>query len=97
MGGSGTQLRRFNTVRVLHPPPLPRRAPPSLDLHAHVIEIKPHTAHTTNLVHFLYVAEDAAQRRCEDGILADVAPTLLALLGVAQPAEMTGRNRVLPL
>jgi 2,3-bisphosphoglycerate-independent phosphoglycerate mutase len=56
----------------------------------------PHTAHTTNLVHFLYVAEDAAQRRCEDGILADVAPTLLTLLGVAQPAEMTGRNLVLP-
>jgi 2,3-bisphosphoglycerate-independent phosphoglycerate mutase len=56
----------------------------------------PHTAHTTNLVHFLYVAEDAAQRRCEDGILADVAPTLLALLGVPQPAEMTGRNLVLP-
>jgi 2,3-bisphosphoglycerate-independent phosphoglycerate mutase len=51
----------------------------------------PHTAHTTNLVHFLYVAEDAAGMRCEDGILADVAPTLLALLGVPQPAEMTGR------
>jgi 2,3-bisphosphoglycerate-independent phosphoglycerate mutase len=54
----------------------------------------PHTAHTTNLVHFLYVAEDAAQVRCEDGILADVAPTLLALLGVPQPAEMTGRSLV---
>lgn len=55
----------------------------------------PHTAHTTNLVHFLYVADDAAQHRCEDGILADVAPTLLALLGVPQPKEMTGRNLVL--
>jgi len=54
----------------------------------------PHTAHTTNLVHFLYVAADAAQHRCEDGILADVSPTLLALLGLAQPPEMTGRSLV---
>jgi 2,3-bisphosphoglycerate-independent phosphoglycerate mutase len=56
----------------------------------------PNTAHTTNLVHFLYVAEDAEQFRCEDGILADVAPTLLALLGVPQPPEMTGHNLVVP-
>ena len=54
----------------------------------------PNTAHTTNLVQFIYAGDDAAQRRCENGILADVAPTLLALLGVPQPAEMTGRNRV---
>jgi len=50
------------------------------------------TAHTTNLVHFIYVAKDAAQFRCEDGILADVAPTLLFLLGLPQPQEMTGHN-----
>jgi 2,3-bisphosphoglycerate-independent phosphoglycerate mutase len=54
----------------------------------------PNTAHTTNLVHFLYVADDASNFRCEDGILADVSPTLLALLGLAQPVEMTGLNRV---
>jgi 2,3-bisphosphoglycerate-independent phosphoglycerate mutase len=54
----------------------------------------PNTAHTTNLVHFLYVAENAAQFRCESGILADVAPTLLALLGLPQPKEMTGRSLV---
>jgi 2,3-bisphosphoglycerate-independent phosphoglycerate mutase len=54
----------------------------------------PNTAHTTNLVHFVYVAENAAGYRCEDGILADVAPTLLALLGLPQPAEMTGRSRL---
>jgi 2,3-bisphosphoglycerate-independent phosphoglycerate mutase len=54
----------------------------------------PHTAHTTNLVHFLYVANDAAGVKVENGILADVAPTLLALLGVAQPEEMTGRSLV---
>ena len=52
----------------------------------------PNTAHTTNLVHFVYVAENAAEFRCEDGILADVAPTILFLLGMKQPAEMTGRN-----
>jgi 2,3-bisphosphoglycerate-independent phosphoglycerate mutase len=52
----------------------------------------PNTAHTTNLVHFIYVAKDAGQFRCEDGILADVAPTLLSLLGMEKPKEMTGRN-----
>ena len=52
----------------------------------------PNTAHTTNLVHFIYVAKDAKGFRCEDGILADVAPTLLFLLGMEKPKEMTGRN-----
>ena len=52
----------------------------------------PNTAHTTNLVHFVYVAENAVQFRVEDGILADVAPTLLFLLGLPKPKEMTGRN-----
>jgi len=52
----------------------------------------PNTAHTTNLVHFIYVADDAANFRLEDGILADVAPTILFLLGLPQPKEMTGRN-----
>ena len=52
----------------------------------------PNTAHTTNLVHCIYVAKDARQFRCQDGILADVAPTLLFLLGMKKPNEMTGRN-----
>jgi 2,3-bisphosphoglycerate-independent phosphoglycerate mutase len=52
----------------------------------------PNTAHTTNLVHLIYVAENAKNFRVEDGILADVAPTILFLLGLPQPAEMTGRN-----
>ena len=56
----------------------------------------PNTAHTTNLVHFIYVAKDAQNFRVEDGILADVAPTLLFLLGLPQPAEMTGRNLLAP-
>ena len=52
----------------------------------------PNTAHTTNLVHFMYIAKDADQFRVEDGILADVAPTILFLLGLEKPKEMTGRN-----
>jgi 2,3-bisphosphoglycerate-independent phosphoglycerate mutase len=57
----------------------------------------PNTAHTSNLVHFVYVAKDAAKFRCEDGILADVAPTLLFLLGLPQPKEMTGHNLLVPI
>jgi 2,3-bisphosphoglycerate-independent phosphoglycerate mutase len=52
----------------------------------------PNTAHTTNLVHYLYVAADASEYRLEDGILADVAPTLLELLGLPKPKEMTGHS-----
>ncbi len=56
----------------------------------------PNTAHTCNLVHCIYVGPDAAQFRCRDGILADVAPTLLFLLGLSQPKEMTGHNLLVP-
>ena len=56
----------------------------------------PNTAHTTNLVHLIYVADNAADFRCNDGILADVAPTLLFMLGLPQPAEMTGKNLLVP-
>jgi len=52
----------------------------------------PHTAHTTNLVHLIYVAADAAERKVKDGILADVAPTLLEMMGLEAPAEMTGKS-----
>ncbi len=52
----------------------------------------PNTAHTTNLVHCIYVGADAANISVRDGILADIAPTLLDLLGVPQPAEMTGKS-----
>ncbi len=52
----------------------------------------PNTAHTTNLVEILYVGDDAADYRVKDGILADVAPTLLAMLGLKRPAEMTGSS-----
>ena len=52
----------------------------------------PNTAHTTNLVRIVYVAADADEFRVEDGILADVAPTLLFLLGIPRPTEMVGQN-----
>src|SRR6516164_6600733 len=52
----------------------------------------PNTAHTTNLVHFVYVAANAGDFRLKDGILADVAPTLLDLLDLAIPQEMTGKS-----
>jgi 2,3-bisphosphoglycerate-independent phosphoglycerate mutase len=52
----------------------------------------PNTAHTTNLVHLFYVAADADQYTVADGVLADVAPTLLDMLGLAQPKQMTGKS-----
>ncbi len=52
----------------------------------------PNTAHTTNLVQIIYVAENAADYRLKDGILADVAPTLLDMLGVPAPPQMTGTS-----
>jgi len=55
----------------------------------------PHTAHTTNPVPFLYYDSQArAGKQClrTGGILADVAPTILHLLNIKKPAEMTGRS-----
>jgi 2,3-bisphosphoglycerate-independent phosphoglycerate mutase len=51
----------------------------------------PNTAHSLNPVP-LILTSPAARLREQGGILADVAPTVLALLGIEQPAEMTGRS-----
>jgi len=56
--------------------------------------VSPHTAHTTNPVP-LVVTEPGAELR-EGGELADLAPTVLDLLGIRQPQEMTGRSLVNP-
>jgi 2,3-bisphosphoglycerate-independent phosphoglycerate mutase len=53
--------------------------------------VSPHTAHTTNPVPMLLTAPEA---RLRDGELADVAPTILALLGLDGSSEMTGKNLV---
>jgi len=56
----------------------------------------PHTAHTLNPVPFLVVNPPAAIRQVHDGRLADVAPTLLALLGLPQSPAMTGHSLLGP-
>jgi 2,3-bisphosphoglycerate-independent phosphoglycerate mutase len=52
----------------------------------------PHTAHTTNPVPFVIVDWEQEQRLRPGGALCDVAPTILSMLGIEQPAEMTGVN-----
>ncbi len=52
----------------------------------------PHTAHTTNPVPVILVGGPAGARLRPGGRLADLAPTLLALMGLPQPPEMTGRS-----
>lgn len=53
---------------------------------------QPHTQHTTNLVPLIYIGRPAKLK--DGGALSDLAPTLLHLMGLDQPAEMTGRNLV---
>ncbi len=53
-----------------------------------------HTAHTSDPVPFLYIGERAAEVTNEKGTLRDIAPTLLYLMGLKQPEEMTGKSLV---
>jgi 2,3-bisphosphoglycerate-independent phosphoglycerate mutase len=53
----------------------------------------PHTAHTTNLVPVILTCGPAGAA-LRDGRLADLAPTLLELMGLPQPAEMTGKSLI---
>ncbi len=52
-----------------------------------------HTAHTSNPVPFIICKNEITLR---DGILADIAPTLLDMLGIEKPKEMTGRSLIIP-
>jgi 2,3-bisphosphoglycerate-independent phosphoglycerate mutase len=52
----------------------------------------PHTAHTTNPVPFVALHDDAMPKLRDGGALCDVAPTILRMMGIGQPAEMTGSN-----
>ena len=53
---------------------------------------EPFTAHTTNPVPFILVNGDPAYRLREGGCLADITPTLIELMGLEQPKEMTGKS-----
>lgn len=55
----------------------------------------PHTAHTTNPVPFILYNYDECKALREGGCLADIAPTLLEILGLPQPAEMTGKSLII--
>ncbi|MFQ5873080.1 MAG: alkaline phosphatase family protein, partial [Dehalococcoidia bacterium] len=51
-----------------------------------------HTAHTTHLVPFILVDDHYCGKLRQGGALKDIAPTLLGILGLPQPEEMTGRD-----
>ena len=53
----------------------------------------PNTAHSLNPVPFIYVTENK-NAKVADGVLADVAHSLLHILGLEQPAEMTGKDLI---
>ena len=55
---------------------------------------EPHTAHTLNRVPIVLVNGPAQATGLEDGQLADIAPTVLAVMGLPQPREMTGRSLI---
>ena len=52
----------------------------------------PHTAHSVNLVPIVVV--DDQVNEVENGILADIAPTILQLMGIEKPLEMSGNSLV---
>ncbi|XPV74866.1 MAG: 2,3-bisphosphoglycerate-independent phosphoglycerate mutase [Desulfovibrio sp.] len=54
----------------------------------------PHTAHSLNPVPLIYIDNAHKDAKLDTGILGDLAPTILGLLGLEQPAEMTGKNLI---
>jgi 2,3-bisphosphoglycerate-independent phosphoglycerate mutase len=58
---------------------------------------QPHTTHTRNPVHAILVSDQHLGRKLRpDGMLADLAPTALEVMGLPRPSEMTGRPLLLP-
>ncbi len=53
---------------------------------------EPHTAHTTNLVPLILITENKNLKLKDDGKLADLAPTILELMNIEKPEEMTGES-----
>ena len=54
----------------------------------------PNTAHTTNPVPCFFLSKNLAGRTIKNGKLGDIAPTILSLLGVDAPNEMTGTTLI---
>lgn len=54
----------------------------------------PHTAHTTNPVPFILIGNEVKNIRLKNGRLCDIAPTILNLMNIPQPTEMTGKNLI---
>jgi 2,3-bisphosphoglycerate-independent phosphoglycerate mutase len=58
----------------------------------------PHTAHTTNPVPFIYISDEAERFRLRnDGSLRDISPTLLSILKLGEPKQMTGGDLRVPI
>jgi len=55
---------------------------------------RPHTAHTLHPVPLVLVDEDRKQIPMRTGVLGDIAPTILKLMGLVQPQEMTGQSLI---
>jgi 2,3-bisphosphoglycerate-independent phosphoglycerate mutase len=53
----------------------------------------PHTYHTTNPVPFIVVADNSRRLKLKSGgSLRDISPTILGMLGIPEPREMTGKD-----
>ncbi len=55
---------------------------------------QPHTSHTTNPVPLILIGNNVTNIKLENGTLADIAPSILHLMNLAQPQEMTGKNLI---
>lgn len=55
-----------------------------------------HTAHTTNPVHLVLVGDQRKAVQLKPGVLGDIAPTILDLMGIEQPEQMTGNTLIIP-
>jgi len=53
-----------------------------------------HTAHTTGPVPLIYIGRPGASLQTKGGVLSDIAPTLLSMMGISQPEEMTGSSLI---
>jgi len=58
------------------------------------IKSQPHTAHTSNLVPLIYIGRNAKFKPDRIGSLSDIAPTMLNMMGLPQPEEMTGDSLI---